>query len=292
MSLPEKIVSDYQLAETIFSTVVGQLVQQYSFPEPLYDFNKIKICFGKRILKNCITTFNLSTPTQTNEGGFFFDTSSVCALARNVMDTYATFYHLFVYGNTGEQELRQYLWILDSLSQRTNSKLFKRKEEIDPVGIWGIEETLHMDLKEMEYAEDVIRNNTVFNSWESKIQTHVLKYCNWKYTNDPKQITNWKQLLINTGINADVFEDLYGLFSTHTHSGLLSLVQDDQIGKDTFHEISNSCRFWLTITLVSMIHDYSKMFITVKKYVDSIAPKDKNILSSIYRDVRWDPKML
>lgn len=279
----EREIAIYKLLEKELTSIVKIIINSTKNSQ-IYDDLKISMSFGKRILLNGYTAYKLCKPDEIRQNKFIFDTSSLFSILRNIYDSYTTFYHIFLFGGIIETELRKNLWILDSLNQRKQYPILKRATTIDPSNKLKITELIDNDKMEIVSVNTLIKNNSMFQNFEEKIQKKMLSETNWKFDRDkPNSRYSWHKLYDNTNMKELLYNDMYKHFCSHTHSSFLSLVQNDQLNDDSVQVNIEYAINLLIIAYSFMIRDYNTQHKIIEKHLISLDAKTIELINIYYK---------
>lgn len=209
----------------------------------------------------------------------FIDSSSLSALIRVQLETYAVFYHLFVdHCNMEEKIIRFRLWELDGL--RTRQKYSRPDDSL-------IKEKLEKERHDIENCISVINQFSYFQNLDSRDQEYLLKNAVWRFNDNSlknrdkrKKRLTVEQMILNTGIKESLFEDWYAFISTHAHTMYWSVVQNATLTED--EKIISEYVIIMQATFLTsfFIKDFCKIYVTANDIFISLSEGEKQVIDS------------
>lgn len=226
------------------------------------------------------TTFSLSKKKQIK----LPDVSSMMALLRTQVEAYASFNHIFCADSKEETDLYYNAWCLSGLCQRAhievdekihNKKDFqtiKNRRKKEEQEIKGIRESIlcnpFVEQLPQETIDKIKKNiNKRWPSWE------------WKIVENKYEKLSIKEVLLNTGINKKIFEEIYNLLSWYSHPNYLSIIQLKDMYKDeSYQDFSRLVMNQSGIFLGLFIYDFFIFFSDRKDIFNNLPNEYKDFV--------------
>jgi hypothetical protein len=194
--------------------------------------------------------------------GHFYDFASSAILARTAMETYLTFYFIFIAPTSDdERHFRFQVWRLGGLLDR---------QRFTPTSEEG-RERLKQEALQIEHLRNQIQDNPAYAQLPAKRQEDARKG-KWKFGN------SWVDLAVVAGSSQRYFVSLYAYLSSYAHSGYLSALQ---IGQAQDEQVQYQlCEIYIGVGLTIMSHflvGYSSFFSPVQELI-AANPADAALL--------------
>jgi len=190
-----------------------------------------------------------------------YDVSSMLTLVRAQLETYATFYFLFINGDEVERTLRFNLWKVDGLKERQKFAIVTD----DPKIISDIDNQIKHEKNDIIRLERLISENTLFKSFPKKIADNIIEKSKWRFNltkiknNEKEWVYSIKEMVWNTTFNKIILKDMYSYYSIHTHAGYVSILQNQQLTDKDFKLLKNVTLTFSNFIITQMISDYLKL---------------------------------
>ena len=188
-----------------------------------------------------------------------YDLFTVNTTFRAIMETYATFHHLFVEPSIHEEkEFRFLLWKIDGLTEKSrfivNEDDFARAKTI----IESDKHILNNTISEFESCEFY---KSIEGNQLNKIYNPAKKHYRWRFLFSNKEITPLSiTALISHVFNTRAFINMYKYTSIHTHSNYYAIEEFDKIrGKTLSKEYTDPLTRLAIMTTVMLIDDICSM---------------------------------
>ena len=282
--LHENEASDSVKRLDFFIKVLKEMIEHI---EPNYINNLHWYTFGIKIAKKFLiqsitlqTSFlvNVSYDGEPDENRII-DFSSMFILLRSLSETYAMYYHFFIRcKNIEENIIRFRLWELDGYLSR--QKRYRNLwSDADPKLI-----------EEDEYIQkikDAVTGLSFFKNLEKKKQEYLLNNAAWRFTSESlseKESRKWNPpiayLLKNTSMKEQWIENMYHEYSTHTHSGFLSIVENEKATRNERIQHEQMGILLASFIICFMIDDLKKPYKGGKEYYESLSPQNRSVIES------------
>lgn len=222
---------------------------------PKEEYNQLLKTFGFKLLQHAKSIQLLSKNS--------YDISSIIAISRAQLETYSTFYFLFIRGSNEERLLRYYLWKLDGLSERQKFNLFL--DDFDSTERDEFEKQHKKEKLEVDLLKEEIIVLPFFSTIPDNYQKVILKNSRWKFDKEQtikqKKIVSYsiKGMIDNTDLKKDYIEDMYSFFSMHSHTNYISILQNQQISEESFNLVARHTVRYATILVVYYINAYTSL---------------------------------
>lgn len=201
-----------------------------------------------------------------------FDISSVDSLLRVQLETFAVFFHLFIDKcDMSEKIVRFRLWELDGL--RNRNKFISPENPLLIANANSISECIA-----------AIEKTSYFKKLDNKTQNILLKDAIWKFTDESLKSKKSKRIsiermIMRTGLNLVMFDNLYSFASTHSHTLYWSVVQNNTLTVEekitaeyvSLMEASFICSFF--------IKDLCQIFTVTKETFSSLPINNQEIIN-------------
>jgi hypothetical protein len=132
-----------------------------------------------------------------------------------------------------------------------------------------------------------------FQALDGQKQSFLLERGAWRFTEQSlngKEKNKWQisyeQLIKNTGIRDNIYGNLYGHFSMHTHPGYIGVVQNVSLNSQEL-EISKYVTLLYACFVTSfLIVDFSTRFEQSKAKYESLSQNQKDVIQSFIKGGR------
>ena len=211
---------------------------------------------GQKITCHALTCFYLCDGTKPEIDGItrpinFIDFMSIDSMVRSALESYLTFFHIFVDTSIKEDErfFRYNLWRAASLSQR---------QRLSPLG-QASKATLESEKIELAKSLEEIKQSPFFtgDSVSGKARNRIQnnKFFDWK----PNR--GWFGIASNASMSERFFDDVYNNLSSISHSDAVilgHLQTDDHQGVQ--HHMAGIAVLFLSMILSLFVLDYVDLF--------------------------------
>lgn len=224
------------------------------------------------------------------------DISNLYTNIRLQLDTYSTFYHIFMHeGSWDEKIVRFRLWELDSLICRqtfSHNRVPEKMRQIEDekkqiLEVYNIIESFSF-FKDLSIQQ---KNKLVKIDEEGKIRSANWKFDKLLITSGKKIKYSWEELARNTGIKSEVYSDMHSFTSMHVHSNYISILQNIQLTDEDKHAI-RMVGIMLSSYLISLfLDDLCNKFGSAQNYICSMSDNDIEIIKSFIRSGREKNKI-
>lgn len=214
---------------------------------------------------------------QTSDEVIISDFSSVGVLLRSVLESYLTFFYIFIdYPPPSDEFLfRHSGWQLESLEFRQQTATTSTQyHDVDTIKI------LLNERKQIKQLKSIIKSTHVFQQLSDKQKTQVLN--NQKWRSD-----GWKSIAKRAGFRSRFSDFFYSHLSLYAHSGTISGFQMEQTLPNKRKAIIESDLVIIEAIASKMIIDYINLFPvidTLLKEKDSVAVIRAQTLSGAVED--------
>ncbi|MDR2011105.1 MAG: hypothetical protein LBQ22_11570 [Bacteroidales bacterium] len=181
-----------------------------------------------------------------------YDIFTVNSTFRTIIETYATFNHIYVAPKTKEEQKFKYLlWRIDGLNE-------KQKYNFQGTNNIGINEILENDRVKLEQAKIEAENSNFYKNCDSRELLKIYdlkknKFC-WKFQIESGKIKPMTIMsLIEHTCRTNGFINSYRYSSTHTHSSYLSIEEFERYRGNPIPDSYVSPLIKLAIFITSMI---------------------------------------
>lgn len=200
----------------------------------------------------------------------FFDFPSALVLLRAALETYLTFYHIFIEPTDVRKKMFRYkVWKLGG---------YLEKQRLSPV--ITMEEHRKVLMSEhiaMEQLLGEIIQNPLYLQLSPELQARIREKGDWKF----KQ--HWKTLAGVAGFDKEAFGCIYSYPCSHSHSGFHAITQiRDPDGKMQKKLIE----VWLPIAMALMgnfVDAYASIWPKAQQVLNAM-PSEKRALATFWRD--------
>lgn len=196
-----------------------------------------------------------------------YDLFTVNTTFRAIMETYATFYHLFVEPSSHEErEFRFLLWKIDGLTEKSrfciNENDFEKAKTIIESDKLILANTIS-ELESCKFYKSIERNQL------NEIYNPAKKHYRWRFLFKNEKITPLNiTALISHVFNTRAFINTYKHTSIHTHSNYYAIEEFDKIrGKTLSKEYTDPLTRLAIITTAMLIDDICSIDDSVKLLV-------------------------
>jgi hypothetical protein len=161
-----------------------------------------------------------------NQTKSIITTQALVTLSRNIIDNYSVLYLFTSYSTKEEQQLRYYLYLIDSLHNRSDIiSDFSEKitTYIPPEGLASAKNSTENDSKIIDYLTFKIENENLSNL----VKKEVINMRNWKFKSEfpsKNNSYNWQELSQIAKIPAHYSSAVQKQYSAYVHGLGLSIL--------------------------------------------------------------------
>jgi hypothetical protein len=185
------------------------------------------------------------------------DEPSIFVLFRASLESYLTFFYLFVDNEVPKVlEFRMIVWRYSGLKQRTEFDITSDENKLKQF----------QESNDVEILKEIIINSPIYKGYNSTQRKQIIDGKN------PRLFNSWNKLIKKSELRNATYKNIYGFKSSYTHSEFLSVLQI-QSGNFVYRNDSHRSRHWLFIihTLLSKtIIELTLAFPTIKKHYDEL----------------------
>lgn len=184
----------------------------------------------------------------------FVDHSSIAAVTRSALQTYLTFYYIFIAPHSdAEKRFRYKTWELSSLIERQPFHAYSLTDK----------KLLRMEGELAEVLLDEIQADPIFQAFDAQHQEQATQ------DNLPQHST-WAELARLAGFDPAYFNGLYRYLSSHIHSGRLGTRQigEESAGEDR-DELTQACIGIGLLLMGHFIFDYAAIVPQAQPVLDA-----------------------
>lgn len=217
------------------------------------------------------------------------DISLLNANIRLQLDTYATFYHIFIHdGDWAEKIIRFRLWQMDALISRqkfTHDRLPEAEQQIAD------------EKQQIQDCFSIIEGFDFFKNLSDSQKNRLVKkdgrnfsYANWRFDTSllsgKKTQFSWKDLTLNTGIKSEIYSDMHNFTSMHVHSNYISILQNEGLSIEDQHD-SRMVALRLSSYLTCLfLDDLCNRFLSAKEVAKSLSADELDLIKTLLRHGR------
>lgn len=175
----------------------------------------------------------------------FVDTASINVVARSAMESFITYFYIYVLPSDRQTvEFRYWSWWLSGLLSR--QKMAERADSVP--------ENIVAERKEVLSIREKIQGNPVFGTLSNKQQRAMVEEGKWR-------LPGWGKIAKDTGLNSMLSEMVYSFLSTYAHSESASIMQTSQMYHDRVEgSMADTTIGLLMVLSAKMIEAYIKVF--------------------------------
>jgi hypothetical protein len=226
----------------------------------------------------------ISYPLKNNNEVHIQDPFSLNVIFRSLVECYLTLNHINFSETEEQKEIKFKLWSQYGLRQRGKMTITVLKKEGELV-----QENDRETIEEL--VNDIKSNINYLNLDEDKKDTFLEQITkDWKFGFKKNTYLkySWQELLDKSGLNNDLYSDLYNYLSWFAHSSSISIYQLRDIYSEfrEIVEITNVFRDTAVFIAVA-ITDLIKIDTEFKKQFDLLNQEEKNLINMynfIFRD--------
>lgn len=206
------------------------------------------------------------------------DSSSLFSLLRVQLETYSVLFHLFFDNcEMGEKITRFRLWELDGM--RGQQKYSIPNDEV-------IVKKLENERTEINEIISVLNGVSFFNMLDISLQQNLLKNATWRFNSKSlqnkeqhKRRLSIDQMIQNTGIKKEYFDDWYSFTSTHAHTTYWSVIQNDTLTDEEKSINEYVAIVQATFITAFIIKDFTRIYDISKKFFQSLTTNDQSAIN-------------
>jgi hypothetical protein len=203
------------------------------------------------------------------------DISSCITLTRTVLETFSVFYLLYIKGSVEEKRIRLKLWKIDALKARQNFDV--SYDDLLPHEKIQIEKQIEDEKKQIEELKLEVRNDDYYKIFPDDYNKKLIKNAVWKF--DVDKIEGYqKNYKIDMGIKSMVerscireiyLQDIYNFTSMHAHTNYISVLQSEQLERETFHLTKSHLEDLNSVLITYFISNYTELYnLRIENYCD------------------------
>ncbi|MCU0438893.1 MAG: hypothetical protein MUC49_13415 [Raineya sp.] len=257
-------IEDYQILLESISSIIdvlekrGENIQQHENLDGLITKFFLTGCSIKMLFDG--TTIEIRSKGKKDR---YFDISSCMTLIRNQIESYVFFDYLFLQPETdAEREFRNILFQAAGL---------KRRQEFN-VNYEGSIEQINQEKKIIDSLIEQIERNSYFQTLTKKQRDKIKK-------NLPEKVSMGEKLFLEESIKKNRFRNYFfnswKLYSNHTHSEHLGLLQITEYAKNPEKLTKNKLIFCVDMCILTSI------FIKNLMNIFTLIPESNNLLEKI-----------
>ena len=216
------------------------------------------------------------------------DVFSTYTLLRSLVETYATFNHIFVSPQTDdEKEFRFLIWQIEGL-------LSQEKFKIYPSDFEGAGDILSQNSKQLHSVKSKLEESSFFKKIGSaelaKIYNFEKSQAHWKFTYDSEKqtITRLNILqLVEVACPIKAYYNFYKYASMHTHAGFISVERYERIRGKVLPEGFFSPFINLgSYTTILLIKDLCTIDTNANSVFEAFDLKERDIINFVYGAIK------
>jgi len=222
-----------------------------------------------------------------------FDMFTINSLIRAVLETYATFNHIFVLPkNEQEREFRFHLWQVDGLIEKNKFRIEKSDFDLAESIIDNDQKTINsltILLLNSDFLKESIKPEHLEKILE--IKETKAKRTNWKFLHKDGEIRPLTIIdLIEYSCPTRAFYNLYRYSSMHTHSGYVAVEQFEKVRGQIISNqyVDTLIRMAINVTLF-LIKDICTIDSRAAIEYSKLDQADKDDIEGVNRELREKP---